>query len=32
MRYLPKSPHERTEMLKEIGVSAVDDLFSTIPA
>ncbi|WP_158749311.1 aminomethyl-transferring glycine dehydrogenase subunit GcvPA [Acidobacterium sp. S8] len=31
MRYLPKSPAERTEMLREIGASTIDDLFSTIP-
>jgi glycine dehydrogenase subunit 1 len=31
MRYLPKSPAERTEMLREIGASSIDDLFSTIP-
>ena len=32
MRYLPKSPTDRIEMLQEIGVSSIDDLFSTIPA
>ncbi|GAC1362812.1 MAG: aminomethyl-transferring glycine dehydrogenase subunit GcvPA [Acidobacteriaceae bacterium] len=32
MRYLPKSPADRTEMLAEIGVSSIDDLFSSIPA
>jgi glycine dehydrogenase subunit 1 len=32
MRYLPKSPTDREEMLAEIGVSSIDDLFSTIPA
>ncbi|HEY1986519.1 MAG TPA: aminomethyl-transferring glycine dehydrogenase subunit GcvPA [Terracidiphilus sp.] len=32
MRYLPKSPAEREQMLAEIGVSSIDDLFSTIPA
>ena len=32
MRYLPKSPADRAEMLKEIGVSSIDDLFATIPA
>ena len=32
MRYLPKSPSDRVEMLGEIGVSSIDDLFSTIPA
>jgi glycine dehydrogenase subunit 1 len=32
MRYLPKSPADRAEMLAEIGVSSIDDLFSTIPS
>jgi glycine dehydrogenase subunit 1 len=32
MRYLPKSPADRKEMLAEIGVDSIDDLFSTIPA
>jgi glycine dehydrogenase subunit 1 len=32
MRYLPKSPADRKEMLKEIGVDSIDALFSTIPA
>jgi glycine dehydrogenase subunit 1 len=32
MRYLPKSPAERQQMLAEIGASSIDDLFSTIPA
>src|SRR6201992_269967 len=32
MRYLPKSPADRKEMLAEIGVASIDDLFSTIPA
>ncbi len=32
MRYLPKSPADRTEMLADIGVNSIDDLFSTIPA
>ncbi len=31
MRYLPKSPAERTEMLREIGASSIDDLFAIIP-
>src|ERR1700678_1214475 len=31
MRYLPKSPGERLEMLKQIRASSIDDLFSTIP-
>jgi glycine dehydrogenase subunit 1 len=32
MRYLPKSPSDRAAMLKEIGVSAIGDLFQSIPA
>jgi len=32
MRYLPKSPAERQQMLAEIGVASVDDLFAVIPA
>jgi glycine dehydrogenase subunit 1 len=31
MRYLPKSPAERQEMLAAIGVQSVEELFSTIP-
>jgi glycine dehydrogenase subunit 1 len=31
MRYLPKSPSERIEMLQQIGAGSIDDLFSTIP-
>ncbi len=31
MRYLPKSPTDRTEMLEVIGVSSIDELFSSIP-
>jgi len=31
MRYLPKSPSERQEMLAAIGVKSVDELFSSIP-
>jgi glycine dehydrogenase subunit 1 len=31
MRYLPKSPTERQEMLAAIGASSIDELFSTIP-
>src|SRR5579872_2763209 len=31
MRYLPKSPDERREMLASIGVRSIDDLFETIP-
>jgi glycine dehydrogenase subunit 1 len=32
MRYLPKSPAERTHMLSEIGVASIDELFAPIPA
>ena len=31
MRYLPKSPVERQEMLSAIGAKSIDDLFSGIP-
>ncbi|MGZ4816147.1 MAG: aminomethyl-transferring glycine dehydrogenase subunit GcvPA [Terriglobales bacterium] len=31
MRYLPKSPSDREIMLREIGVSSIDDLFAPIP-
>ena len=31
MRYLPKSPTDREEMLAEIGVNSIEDLFATIP-
>ncbi len=31
MRYLPKSDAERAAMLREIGASSIDDLFSIIP-
>jgi glycine dehydrogenase subunit 1 len=31
MRYLPKSPVERQEMLAAIGVESIDELFSSIP-
>src|SRR5690242_10426708 len=31
MRYLPKSPDERREMLASIGARSIDDLFSSIP-
>jgi len=31
MRYLPKSPAERAEMLRDIGASSIDDLFAIIP-
>ncbi len=32
MRYLPKSPTDRAEMLRTIGVGSIDDLFAPIPA
>ena len=32
MRYLPKSPSEREQMLAEIGVKSIDELFAVIPA
>src|SRR6266446_4785349 len=31
MRYLPKSPAERQEMLSAIGADSIDELFSSIP-
>jgi glycine dehydrogenase subunit 1 len=31
MRYLPKSPAERKQMLADIGVGSIDDLFAVIP-
>jgi len=31
MRYLPKSPAERQQMLAEIGIATIDDLFTVIP-
>src|SRR5580698_2396435 len=31
MRYLPKSDAERADMLREIGVNSIDDLFTAIP-
>ena len=31
MRYLPKSPAERQQMLAEIGAASIDDLFAVIP-
>ncbi len=31
MRYLPKSPAERQEMLAAIGATSIDELFSSIP-
>ncbi|HEY1649930.1 MAG TPA: aminomethyl-transferring glycine dehydrogenase subunit GcvPA [Terracidiphilus sp.] len=32
MRYLPKSPAEREQLLAEIGAASIDDLFAIIPA
>src|SRR5579871_5804716 len=32
MRYLPKSPADRKEMLDAIGVASIEELFETIPA
>ncbi|MEN2785825.1 aminomethyl-transferring glycine dehydrogenase subunit GcvPA [Sphingomonas qilianensis] len=32
MRYLPLTPHDRTEMLAVIGAASVDDLFVDVPA
>jgi glycine cleavage system P protein (glycine dehydrogenase) subunit 1 len=31
MRYLPKGPSERQQMLEAIGAGSIDDLFSSIP-
>jgi glycine cleavage system P protein (glycine dehydrogenase) subunit 1 len=31
MRYLPKSPAEREEMLAAVGAKSIDELFSSIP-
>jgi glycine dehydrogenase subunit 1 len=31
MRYLPKSPTERQEMLADIGVKTIEELFTSIP-
>ena len=31
MRYLPKSPAERQEMLAAVGVKSIEELFSSIP-
>jgi glycine dehydrogenase subunit 1 len=32
MRYLPKSPAERQQMLATIGAASIDELFAVIPA
>ena len=31
MRYIPNSPDERAEMLRQIGAGAIEDLFDSIP-
>ena len=31
MRYIPNSPDERAEMLRQIGVASIDNLFESIP-
>jgi glycine dehydrogenase subunit 1 len=32
MRYLPKSPADRAQMMAEIGIQSIDELFAPIPA
>ena len=32
MRYLPKSPQERQQMLEQVGCDSMDQLFASIPA
>lgn len=32
MRYIPNSPDERAEMLRQIGVGSIENLFDSIPA
>ena len=32
MRYLPKSPADREQMMREIGIKSIDELFAPIPA
>src|SRR5258706_15436768 len=32
MRYLPKSPQERQQMLEQVGCGSVEQLFDSIPA
>jgi glycine dehydrogenase subunit 1 len=32
LRYIPNSPDERAEMLEQIGVSSIENLFDSIPA
>ena len=31
MRYIPNSPDERAEMLRQIGVASIENLFDSIP-
>ena len=31
MRYIPNSPEERAEMLQQVGVAAIENLFDSIP-
>lgn len=31
MRYIPNSPDERADMLQQIGVPKIDNLFDSIP-
>jgi glycine dehydrogenase subunit 1 len=31
MRYLPKSPSDRAQMMREIGIQSINDLFAPIP-
>lgn len=31
MRYIPNSPDERVEMLRQVGVSSIENLFDSIP-
>ncbi len=32
MRYLPISPSDRAQMLRDLGLRSVDELFASIPA
>lgn len=31
MRYLPKSSADRAQMMRDIGIKSIDELFSSIP-
>ena len=31
MRYIPNSPDERAEMLRQLGAASIDNLFDSIP-